>query len=64
MRLLRLVSALFIMAVTGVGGVAFTQETDTKWLVGVWEGESAVHASRFPAQYTVAFKDEGGLSGS
>lgn len=61
MRLLRLVSALFIIAVTGVGGVAFTQETDTKWLVGVWEGESAVRASTHPAKYTVAFKDEGGI---
>jgi hypothetical protein len=41
MRLLQLVSALFIVAATGVGG-AFTQETDTKWLVGVWEGTQTV----------------------
>ncbi len=41
------------------GGIA--QEIETKWLVGVWEGESAVPRSKDPAQYTVAFKDDGGI---
>ncbi len=58
MTLLQLVSALFIVAATGVwGGVAFTQENDTRWLVGVWEGTTTMSA--FQTRVTVEFKNGG-----
>jgi|SRR3990170_2764525 len=58
MTLLQLVSALFVVAATGVwGGVAFTQENDTRWLVGVWEGTTTMSASQ--TRVTVEFKNGG-----
>lgn len=57
MKLSKVVPMLFIVTVMALGGVAFTQETDTKWLVGVWEGTQT--RSAFTTTVAVEFKDGG-----
>jgi hypothetical protein len=53
------VSAVAMVCLMTFCTSSFSQETDTKWLVGVWEGES--RPSRFqPYQVRVELKDEAG----
>jgi len=57
MRLSQLVPALFLVVVPALGGVGFGQETDTKWLVGVWDARTAF--AGFTIDGTAEFKDGG-----
>jgi hypothetical protein len=59
MKLSWIGSVLFVLIV-GCYEVSLAQETDTKWLIGVWEGESGSVGVSQPSGSTVEFKDEGG----
>jgi len=58
MRLHRLVSALFLALVLAVGEVGLGQETDTRWLIGIWKGQQTRTA--YTTQVEAEFKSEGG----
>ena len=56
----QLLTIIGLTLVTALAGVGFAQDTDTKWLVGVWEGESRPGAGFQPSQMRVEFKDDKG----